>query len=65
MTFASVSAVTVTYTCRCLFNSDYEYESFCDESRARCEIRVHIDPAAKADQKKLEDDMRRLQSRFY
>ncbi len=36
MTFASVSAVTVTLLLvGVFFNSDYEYEPFCDESRAR------------------------------
>lgn len=48
-------------TCRCLFDSDYEYEPFCDESRARCRNCVHVDPAAKeADQKKLEEDMSKI-----
>ncbi|HDR4421458.1 permease-like cell division protein FtsX [Bacillus mobilis] len=62
MTFASVSAVTVTLLLVGVFlTAIMNMNHFATKVEQDVEIRVHIDPAAKeADQKKLEDDMSKI-----
>ncbi|MGH0431202.1 cell division ABC transporter permease FtsX [Bacillus mycoides] len=62
MTFASVSAVTVTLLLVGVFLAAImNMNHFATKVEQDVEIRVHIDPAAKeADQKKLEDDMGKI-----
>ncbi|EJQ52804.1 cell division protein FtsX [Bacillus mycoides] len=62
MTFASVSAVTVTLLLVGVFLAAImNMNHFATKVEQDVEIRVHIDPAAKeADQKKLEEDMSKI-----
>ncbi|EJQ44962.1 permease-like cell division protein FtsX [Bacillus hominis] len=62
MTFASVSAVTVTLLLVGVFLAAImNMNHFATKVEQDVEIRVHIDPAAKeADQKKLEEDMSKV-----
>ncbi len=62
MTFASVSAVTVTLLLVGVFlTAIMNMNHFATKVEQDVEIRVHIDPAAKeADQKKLEEDMSKI-----
>ncbi|HDR3889069.1 cell division ABC transporter permease FtsX [Bacillus mycoides] len=62
MTFASVSAVTVTLLLVGVFLAAImNMNHFATKVEQDVEIRVHVDPAAKeADQKKLEEDMSKI-----
>lgn len=62
MTFASVSAVTVTLLLVGVFlTAIMNMNHFATKVEQDVEIRVHVDPAAKeADQKKLEEDMSKI-----
>jgi len=62
MTFASVSAVTVTLLLVGVFlTAIMNMNHFATKVEQDVEIRVHVDPAAKeADQKKLEEDMSKV-----
>jgi len=62
MTFASVSAVTVTLLLVGVFlTAIMNMNHFATKVEQDVEIRVHIDPAAKeADQKKLEEDINKI-----